>query len=105
MGALLGVIYADPSPNVLPKAMLTGIIVEWSANRKQSRSPASGWSNDPAVFRREVRAVQKRAPEELTVISCRWDGKQLEAESSGLFAQAHLSSLLCLFITTVEDGF
>jgi hypothetical protein len=47
----------------------------------------------------------KRAPEELTVISCRWDGKKLEAESSGLFAQAHLSSLLCLFITTVEDGF
>ena len=30
---------------------------------------------------------------------------ELESESSCLFAEAHFSSLLCLFITTVEDGF
>jgi len=29
----------------------------------------------------------------------------LEAESSGLFAEAHFGSPLCLFIVTVEDGF
>jgi len=28
----------------------------------------------------------------------------LEAESRGLFAEAHFGSPLCLFIATVEDG-
>jgi len=45
---------------------------------------------------------EKRAPEELTVISCRWDGKKLEAESSCLFGETHLGSPLCLFIQRLK---
>ena len=48
---------------------------------------------------------QKRAPEELTLIHRCRDGKELEAESSCLFAETHFGSPLCLIITTVEDSF
>jgi hypothetical protein len=36
MDAFLGIIYADPDPNVPPNAMLKRITAEWSANRKLS---------------------------------------------------------------------
>ena len=51
------------------------------------------------------RALEELNPAELTVICCCWDGKKLEAESSCLFAEALFGSPLCLFITTVDDGF
>ena len=40
-----------------------------------------------------------------SLFSCFRDRQELEAESSCLLAETHFSSLLCLFITTVEDGF
>ena len=32
--------------------------------------------------------------------ACGWDGQELESEASWLFAEAHFSSLLCLFVAT-----
>jgi len=37
--------------------------------------------------------------------SCCRDRQELEAKSSGLFAEAHFGSPLWLFIVKVEDGF
>jgi hypothetical protein len=39
------------------------------------------------------------------LFSCYRDGQELEAELGCLFAKTSFSSLPCLFVATVEDGF
>src|ERR1700675_3734360 len=47
--AFLGIIYADPSPNVPPNAML-GITPGWSANRMLSRNGLVRRMNEAPMF-------------------------------------------------------
>jgi len=54
---------------------------------------------------RNTKAIQNGLLRNYLLFSCYRDGQELEAELGCLFAKTSFSSLPCLFVATVEDGF
>jgi hypothetical protein len=60
---------------------------------------------DQAIRTNYMQAIQKRTPEELAVILLLLGWARVGGRVELLVCGGAFSSLLCLFITTVEDGF